>query len=106
MNHTEKLTIVEISKSAATTEPLQLSNVYRDHDENPDYGRGALYGGGIGAGVGGIIHLLGSLWRGDNPLSLDMLTSLLAGGGIGAAAGAAGSHTNPGWMNQAQNMFE
>ena len=98
MKHIEKLTIVGIAKTASA-QPLQLSNVYREEDNEPNYGRGALYGGGIGAGIGGLIHLLGSLWRGDNPLSLDMLTALLSGGGIGAVTGAGASHAKPGWMN-------
>ena len=102
MKHLEKLAVVNIAKEAAEMPPrdLQLENQYRPADpDKPNYGRGALYGGGIGAGLGGIIHLLGSLWRGDNPLSLGLLTSLLTGGGLGAMGGAAASHANPGWMN-------
>ena len=99
MNNVEKLTIVEIAKAAAAVIPPPDEEIPQQGAEGlsdgaeaaqqPDYGRGALYGGAAGAGIGGIIHLLGSLWRGDNPISLSGLTALLTGGGLGAAAGVA-----------------
>ena len=113
MTNTEKLTIVEIAKIAAAAPPPPNPEIPQagpesagaEEGQQPDYGRGAMYGGLGGAGIGGIIHLLGSLWRGDNPLSLNLLTALLSGGGIGALGGAAASHLKPGWEDQAQDMF-
>lgn len=115
MTNTEKLTIVEIAKIAAAAAPPPNPEIPQagaeglstgaEEGQQPDYGRGAMYGAAGGAGIGGIIHLLGSLWRGDNPLSLNLLTALLSGGGMGAIAGAGASHMKPGWEDQAQGMF-
>ena len=76
-----------VAKQAASVPPPQA-----EEEASPNYAQSAGYGALGGAGIGGLIHLLGALFRGDNPLSLNMLTSMLTGGGIGGALGAGGAH--------------
>ena len=87
MKNIEKLGIVMLAKQAASVPPPQA-----EEEASPNYAQSAGYGALGGAGIGGLIHLLGALFRGDNPLSLNMLTSMLTGGGIGGALGAGGAH--------------
>tara|TARA_B100000579_G_C22849354_1_gene866364 strand:+ start:9211 stop:10191 length:981 start_codon:yes stop_codon:yes gene_type:complete len=89
MNNTDKLNFVLITKAAAE---MPVPETPESEFGGNEYARAAGYGAAGGATLAGLIHLLGSIWRGDSPISTNMLTALLTGGGLGGLMGAGGTY--------------